>query len=574
MDSISYICKYTPLELLRSFNIEPQLLEGEQSGFEFAERCMHANVCCHAKATLQQTCNCESVFFTDCCDSMRRVHDVLVSGLAENNKVPHNATSCYMMDLPHTDDGCARRRLAFELMRVIEWLENACGKSFSKEAFLESFVCADECECAKLPGRPFVAIMGARTTKPLVLKVEQSVKARLDLPVVDLTCVSFRNIEHPPDDAIRLNTRELMDWYAGALLRMMPCMRMADISNRRQLLEAEYLEGIVYNTVKFCDYYGFDYAKLITETNVPVLKIESDFQPMASGQLSTRLDAFCETLDARSSNVAYVKSSAKHSRKAGADAMYFAGIDSGSTTTNMVVLNEAGDICASTIVRTGPKATRGAQQALDEVCAQLDASPDDFASIIATGYGRANIPFATGEVTEITCHAKGAHQLMPSVRSIIDIGGQDSKVICLNAQGAVENFTMNDKCAAGTGRFFEAMAHTLDLDIKTMAEIGLHYKKDITISSMCTVFAESEVISLIADDVPTPDIVHGLNKAIASRTAAMVRRTKAAAPYAMTGGVAHNQGVVLELSKILDAEIYVPECPDLCGAYGAALFAV
>ena len=173
-------------------------------------------------------------------------------------------------------------------------------------------------------------------------------------------------------------------------------------------------------------------------------------------------------------------------------------------------------------------------------------------------------------MTEITCHAKGAWFLRPGVRTVIDIGGQDSKVICLDSRGNVENFVMNDKCAAGTGRFLEMMARTMELSLEEMSRRGLEWKEDINISSMCTVFAESEVVSLIARNTAVPDIIHGLNKAVAAKTAALARRLKARGPYMMTGGVARNAGVVRELEKRLGEKIYISEYAQLCGAVGAA----
>lgn len=192
---------------------------------------------------------------------------------------------------------------------------------------------------------------------------------------------------------------------------------------------------------------------------------------------------------------------------------------------------------------------------------------------MATGYGRDNIPFATDTKTEISCHAHGAHYLNPKIRTIVDIGGQDSKVICLDEAGEVSNFIMNDKCAAGTGRFLEMMARSLELDMDQMSTRGLEWKKDLTISSMCSVFAESEVISLIADNHSDNDIVHGLNKSIASKTASMVKRARGEAPFMMTGGVARNSGVVQELESRLGDALFITDAPDLCGALGAARYA-
>jgi predicted CoA-substrate-specific enzyme activase len=161
----------------------------------------------------------------------------------------------------------------------------------------------------------------------------------------------------------------------------------------------------------------------------------------------------------------------------------------------------------------------------------------------------------------------------PEARTIIDIGGQDSKVICLDGDGSIVNFIMNDKCAAGTGRFLEMMAGTLELDLKEMDALSRRWKKDLTISSTCTVFAESEVVSLIAENQDTADIIHGLNKSVASRTYAMVRRSQGSAPFMMTGGVACNPGVAEELRKFLGAPLTITEHPDLTGAVGAALSA-
>ncbi len=253
---------------------------------------------------------------------------------------------------------------------------------------------------------------------------------------------------------------------------------------------------------------------------------------------------------------------------------YVAGIDSGSTTTNMVALDAQGNIVATAIVRTGAKANKGAEGALAEICWQLNCDVENIPVIMATGYGRFNIPFASDTLTEITCHARGAHAVHPQTRCIIDIGGQDSKVICLAEDGSVANFVMNDKCAAGTGRFLEAMARTLEVDLPTLATMGRTWNEDLTISSMCTVFAESEVISLIADNHTEADIAHGLNKSIASRTASMVKRARGEGPYMMTGGVARNVGVVEELERKLGDSLFVAEDPDLCGALGAALFAL
>ena len=550
---IGYSCKYTPVELLAAYGGKPELLDQEEPDFEIAEGLTHANLCCHAKALIQEGTRLKELVLMDCCDSLRRSYDVL--------EFTGGQEFLRLLDLPHEDNGCAVQRFKAELLE----LANACGTFYQTEFSREAFLRACRENARPLPDGPFLAVLGARASPPLL----EVIQGAMALPVVNLTCSGNRNLEAPPAGAESMDFDALMDWYAAALLRMTPCMRMAGVTARRSLTEHPHLKGIIYNTVKFCDFYGFDYAALKDQTDLPVLKIESDYTPMPSGQLSTRLEAFSESFALP--GTAERNTMKETVKKAGA---LYAGIDSGSTTTNMVVINGKKEILASAIVRTGAKAQNGAKAALGEICGKLNLQPEDLTAIMATGYGRGNIPFATGTKTEITCHARGAHFLNPEIRTIVDIGGQDSKVICLDETGAVTNFIMNDKCAAGTGRFLEMMARTLELELSDMSQKGLTWKKDLTISSMCTVFAESEVISLIADNHSENDIVHGLNKSIAAKTASMVSRAKGTAPFMMTGGVARNLGVVRELEARLGSGMFITENPDLCGALGAALFAL
>ena len=252
---------------------------------------------------------------------------------------------------------------------------------------------------------------------------------------------------------------------------------------------------------------------------------------------------------------------------------YFAGIDSGSTSTDVVILNKEKQIVADIILPTGAGAAIGAERALEEALKKAGLNREDIDAMVTTGYGRTAIKDGDKSITEITCHARGAHFLDPSVRTVIDIGGQDSKVIRLDEQGNVVNFVMNDKCAAGTGRFLEMMARTMEMGLDELSKRGLEYQEDITISSMCTVFAESEVVSLIAQNKATDDIVHGLNKAVAAKTAALSKRVKGEERYMMTGGVSKNEGLVKTLEEKLGTKLVISEKAQLCGALGAALFA-
>ena len=252
----------------------------------------------------------------------------------------------------------------------------------------------------------------------------------------------------------------------------------------------------------------------------------------------------------------------------------YAGIDSGSTSTDVVIIDRDKNIIAQSILPTGAGAAAGADRALDEALAQAGLSRSDINATVTTGYGRTAVGLGDKSVTEITCHAKGAHFLNPAIRTVIDIGGQDSKVIRLEPDGSVANFVMNDKCAAGTGRFLEMMARTLEISLEEMSTVGLTWKEDITISSMCTVFADSEVVSLVAQNKALPDIVHGLNQSVAARCAALFRRVGGENPCMMTGGVSKNRGVVTEIEKILGVKLHISDKAQLNGALGAALFAL
>ena len=250
------------------------------------------------------------------------------------------------------------------------------------------------------------------------------------------------------------------------------------------------------------------------------------------------------------------------------------GIDIGSTAAKAAVVDGEGSVAWTCVQPTGFSSVDASERLRGELAAAGYDVADDDVRVIATGYGRVAVPYAHKVVTEITCHARGAHHLDPAVRTVIDIGGQDSKVIRLSESGAVETFAMNDKCAAGTGRFLEMMARTLQMKLPEMSELGLDWHNDVTISSMCTVFAESEVVSLIARSTAPADIIHGLNKSVAGKTAALARRTGGVAPFMMTGGVARNRGVVKELETALKAPVEVSEYSQLCGSLGAALFAL
>jgi predicted CoA-substrate-specific enzyme activase len=258
--------------------------------------------------------------------------------------------------------------------------------------------------------------------------------------------------------------------------------------------------------------------------------------------------------------------------------VYFVGCDLGSTTGKVVFL-EAIDgepgIAAWAIEPSGLSPTETAEQLIDKVCAQIGASPkSDIKSLCSTGYGRTNIDFVTNNVSEISCHARGAYFLHPKTRTIIDIGGQDLKVIALKENGKVADFVMNDKCAAGTGRFFEAMARTLHCTVPELGQLSLESENPVQISNTCSVFAESEVISHINNGVNRCDIAGGIHESIARRLAAMLQRVGMEEDLVTTGGCAKNRGLLKSLMEMLGVNVVrLPHDPQIAGALGAALYA-
>lgn len=250
--------------------------------------------------------------------------------------------------------------------------------------------------------------------------------------------------------------------------------------------------------------------------------------------------------------------------------IYFAGIDLGSTITKVVIIDRDEEICASVINHTGAEHRRLANKVMKEALRQAGLSFDEIYYVVATGYGRITVPFADRQITELTCHARGVYHFFPGVRLAVDIGGQDAKGLKIKS-GKLLDFTMNDKCAAGTGRFLEVIANALSLKLEDLGSISLNSTNKVSISSTCTVFARQEVVSRLSEGIPLEDVLAGIHDAIASRVARMVERLKMGPDVVFTGGVAKNIGVVKALEAKLGCELLVPGEPLLSGAIGAAL---
>jgi len=256
------------------------------------------------------------------------------------------------------------------------------------------------------------------------------------------------------------------------------------------------------------------------------------------------------------------------------NAKYVAGLDIGSITSKAIIIDLKGKILASDMSRSVYDSSISASNVLRSCLEKAGLDMSDVSFIVATGYGRINVPFANKTASEIICNASGVNWLFPSARTVLDIGGQDSKVISVREDGSVRKFMMNDRCAAGAGRFFEVMSATLGISLDEFGKLAASSAETPKISSVCTIFAESEIIGMIARAVPKPHICAGLCESIANRLYQMLVTVKLEKDFVMTGGVAKNEGILKTLAGKIGGEILVPEEPQITTALGAALIAL
>jgi len=564
--TLGYVCKYVPVEALKAVGINVRRIEPQATDFCRADTLMHANVCSFVRAVLEDFADhdYDGMILTTCCDSTRRLFDTLRA------KWPDRFFYC--LDLPHKINDFADSLYAKHIRKMLDaWELYAKDHTFHTPANTDELLSSDPPPVepnafGQTPHTISVGLVGARPGDGIRnLLLSKGIRIRFDM-----TCTGApRKFE--ADSAT----------YTHDLLNQIPCMRMADASGRQRFLQdmSEQVDGIIYHTIKFCDIYSYEYTQIHKRSDLPILKIETDATAQSSGQILTRLEAFIEALEAKKqfADSRAASDNAQQDNNTSTDKqesspMIVMGIDSGSTSTNAVLLNEKKEILGSAVLRTGAKSGDSAERVRAMVLEKAGLTPEDLSLVVSTGYGRVSIPFADKDITEISCHAKGAHFLNPDIRTILDIGGQDSKAIHLDENGNVKDFVMNDKCAAGTGRFLEMMARTLEIPIEELGPLSLKSSESLTISSMCTVFAESEVISLIAQNKEPADIAHGIHEAIVSRAMSLIKRVGAEPGFMMTGGVAKNEGVIDVLQKRLNASVWRYEEPEIVGALGAALF--
>jgi predicted CoA-substrate-specific enzyme activase len=254
--------------------------------------------------------------------------------------------------------------------------------------------------------------------------------------------------------------------------------------------------------------------------------------------------------------------------------IYGGGVDVGSTQTKAVILAEGRQIVGRALINTGANVSMAAERAFRQAVADAKIEPENVAYVVGTGYGRYKVNFGNAQITEISCHARGANLLFPQTRTVIDMGGQDAKGIRIGEQGDVKDFVMNDKCAAGTGRFLSNAAETVGLSLDKIGPVSLEAKKAVRLSTVCAVFVESDIMSYLAEGKTVPDILGGVHSAIAARTVALVRRVGIEPEIAFTGGVSRNIGMVKALEEKLGHPVNVCDDSHFIGAIGAAVFAL
>lgn len=253
---------------------------------------------------------------------------------------------------------------------------------------------------------------------------------------------------------------------------------------------------------------------------------------------------------------------------------YAGGVDVGSTQTKAVIINESKEIVSRSLIDTGANVVLAAQNAFAMALDQGKLREEEVEYVVGTGYGRYRVTFGNDQVTEISCHGRGASHMFPATRTVVDMGGQDTKAIRINASGEIVDFCMNDKCAAGTGRFLGAAAAALDIPLGELGDTALRHQKAVRISTTCTVFAESEVLSWLGKGKKIEDILWGVHQSIASRSVGLLRRVGIEDEVTFTGGVTRNVGMIQALEEKLQTRLNVSDDSHYMGALGAALFAL
>ena len=548
---IPIFCSLLPTELIISLGHEAHFVKADElEKFKTSEHhcAFHENLCSYSKVLHDYFVGNHSKFdliiIPTSCDALKKLSNAL------HEIVP--AEKLYVLDVPQNKGASAERYLAMQLRKLVSEIEKEPSQKVTLTPIPTLSPQRRECK---------IGILGANVP----LKVLENSLNKFNLEAIYLNHCLVKS--YSDNELKAIARKEDIEGYAHEFLKKNSCPRTNDYNYKKELkdrIQSEDIKGLIINTLKFCDFQHFDYRYFKKELEIPMLILEHELEANYEGQIMTRLEAFFEGITKKTKT----KNKAPDGLKG-----FFVGIDSGSHATKLVCIDGEGKIVSKQIATTGTSVKKSVRKVLSEL-AKDGIDRKKITRIVATGYGRNNVEDADEIITEISCHAVGAHHILGRGGTIIDIGGQDSKAIRIDDEGRVVQFAMNDKCAAGTGRFLEVMANKLEMGLEDFAKLALNANKSVLVSSMCSVFAESEVISLIASGKSKEEIAKGIHKAIADRTASLSRRVNGMPPYYMAGGVSKNGSLVRELEDCLGSKIEVIEGPQFTGALGAALFAL
>ena len=573
---IPFFCSYIPATLLEALGhqFEDISLFGEETcGMEYS-CALHDNLCSYAKYLFEKILADSSGFgfavIPNTCDAMKKLH----GALSLSGRMP-----AFLLDVPRRTGRESALYLAAQYRSLLESMDPGLHEE-------ELLLRLSACPPSPAP-RPDLA-PGIGDARPLKIGIAgssfapelfRSTLARYEASPVFLRHCGY-GVVYPPLPAPRdsgftppVSLEELLFRMAEKSLQETICPR-SDRGAMTEFILAEIdrqgLAGLIFTSLKFCDFYAFEFERIRKRLpdDFPLLYLENDLSIGNDEQNRTRGEAFMEEITTRrkGESMPRLRTPAK---SCPGPAL---GLDIGSATTKGVLMKDNGEILASIILPTSINMKDGAEEAMARLLLQGRTERSDVPRIIVTGYGRTAFS-GMEQITEITCHALGVHFLRREGATVIDVGGQDSKAIRIDEEGRVLRFTMNDKCAAGTGKFLESMVRRLNITFDEFSALSLSAPEATPISSMCSVFAESEVVSLMARGVPAENIARGLNAAVAARVRGLVGKIQGEEPFILTGGLANNAGFLHELEAALAARVTVFRESQLAGAIGAALAA-
>jgi predicted CoA-substrate-specific enzyme activase len=568
-------CSLVPREIYELAGLVPReiVLDDWPRGTGAYQCVLHDNICSYAKVLFELLTDAARpyplVVVPNSCDAMRRLHDVLC------RETP--AERAFLLDVPHDDTASSVRYLASQYASLLERLgvtaSNFAAARERATATEEAGSVESDCvgtaraTAAAVPAtRPGVGIAGSVYPSAVFREVLCAAGA-------DVAVLRRCGMRLPPTDAQgrqlceSASVAEFCERLAARYLQSAVCPRMVGEAFVRFLaseIATRQLAGLVVPVLKFCDTYHLAVERLKARLpgGFPVLLVEGEVTAGFAEQTVTRLEAFMEQLKRE-----------PRGRTEGTGGRCAVGVDVGSTLVKAVLVDAKMEILHTHVRGTTGRVAESSEQAVAQVLAAAGLDRGQVSAFGVTGYGRKAVAADT-TATEICTHARGVNRFFPARATVIDVGGQDSKVILVDARGAVVRFTMNDKCAAGTGRFIEATIRALDLDFERFAALSLAATREVPVTSMCSVFAESEVISLTARGEPLSGIARGIHASIARRLAGMVRRVEGQPPFVITGGASQDRGLVRELGRELGAEVTVLEYSPYAGAIGAAILAL